>query len=76
MAFPDLWSVLASLPNAFTTRSGRADQTGLKKAHHAPLPPELRKDLVNLAICFWATVPLASDTLGVGVERTPSKHLE
>ena len=76
MAFPDLWSVLASLPNAFTTRSGRADQTGLEKAHHAPLPPELRKDLVNLAICFWATVPLASDTLGVGVERTPSKHLE
>lgn len=66
VAFPDLWSVLASLPSAFTARSSRADQTGLEKAHHAPLPPELRKDLVNLAICFWATVPLASDTLGVG----------
>jgi len=55
VAFPDLWSLLASLPSAFTATS-RSDQTGLEKAHHAALPPELRKDLVNLSICFWATV--------------------
>ena len=64
VAFPDLWSVLASLPRAFTTTASArsdADPTDLDKAHHAALPPELRKDLVNLAICFWATVPLASE---------------
>ena len=58
LAFPDLWSILQSLPTALTSKVSQVSVStcSLEDAHQGELPPEMHKDLVNLAVCFAATV--------------------
>ena len=57
LAFPDLWSILKSLPSALTSKVTVVTslEDGGKK-QGVSLPREMHKDLVNLAVCFAATV--------------------